>query len=308
MKTLKIITITLFFLLTCTTTQAQFWKKLQKKAEEKIEREAERRAQRRVDKKIDKTFDTAEDKIDSKTKKKKKRKEKNSNSENTSEEQLEQKQANDMLNGMLGDMMSGKEVKTKDSYTFNVTATMQVTDHTKKNGETMQMIQSYGKNALMSELENPKNTIINDLENEAAIMIDPSDNTAKVMSLSFMKKMMKQEPTDESDTAEMTKTGETKTINGYTCHQYIITDEDLKVDAWFAPEVNFDYNDYLSGLNKMFGNKKSNATSLLNEGQGYVMEMTMFNKGEKQTEMKITELSEIPTTINMSDYTIQKMF
>ena len=58
----------------------------------------------------------------------------------------------------------------------------------------------------------------------------------------------------------------------------------------------------------MFGNKKSNAASLLNKGQGYVMQMTMYNKGKKESEMKITDLSEKPITITMSDYTIQKMF
>lgn len=313
-KTIKTITLSFLFLLVCNTTQAQFWKKLQKKAEEKIEREAERRAQKRVDKKIDKTFDEAEEELDGKKKKRKNRRRKkkksksrsdsSSNSENTNEEQESQ----DMLNGIFGDMMSGKEVKTKPSYTFNIKATMQVTDYTKRKEKTMQMIQSYGKNAIMSELESPKNIIINDFENEAAIMIEPSKKTARVMSLSFMKKMNKQEPLEENDIAKMTKTGKTKTINGYTCHQYIITDKDIKVDAWFAPEVNFDYQDYLSGMNKMFGNKKSNTTSLLNRGQGYVMEMTAFEKEKKVSEMKIIALSEVPVTINMSDYTIQKMF
>lgn len=311
-KTIKTISLSFLFLLICNTTQAQFWKKLQKKAEEKVEREAERRAQKRVDKKIDKTFDEAEEELDGKKKKKRRKKKKksksksdsDSNSESTNEEQKSQ----DIMSGIFGDMMSGKEVKTKSSYTFNIKATMQVTDYTKRKEETMQMIQSYGKNAIMSELESPKNIIINDFENEAVIMIEPSKKTARIMSLSFLKKMNKQEPLEENETAKMTKTGKTKTMNGYICHQYIITDKNIKVDAWFAPEVNFDYQDYLSGFSKMFGNKKSNTTSLLNKGQGYVMEMTAFEKGKKVSEMKITELSETPTTIKLSDYTIQKMF
>jgi hypothetical protein len=79
MKTLKTIFCTLIFLITTTTTQAQFFKKLQKKAEEKIAREAERRAQRRVDKKIDKVYDEAEDKIDGKGNPKKNKQTKNVN-------------------------------------------------------------------------------------------------------------------------------------------------------------------------------------------------------------------------------------
>jgi hypothetical protein len=280
------------------SSQAQFWKKLKKKAEEKVEREAERRAQKRVDKKIDKTFDDAEKELDGKNKTEK------SDNGNTTDEQ----KSNKMIDGMLSDMMNGKDVKTESSYTFNITATMQVTDFSKSKEETMQMIQGYGKKAIFTEVENPKNLIINDFKNEAAIIINQSKKTAQVMSLSFMKKMMKESPEEENDNVKMTKTGLTKTINGYLCHQYIITDKDMKIDAWFAPEVDFDYQDYLSGFNKMFGQKKSNTSSLLYQGQGYVMAMAAFENDKKVSEMKITALSKIPKTIKMSDYKVQNMF
>ncbi len=78
------------------------------------------------------------------------------------------------------------------------------------------------------------------------------------MSMAWMKKMLGQDANndEEPNSAKLNKTGATKTLNGYTCYQYIITDEDIKIDAWFAPGVNFNYQDYLSGMNKMFGAKK----------------------------------------------------
>lgn len=301
MKTKQIIlSIVLIFSLTF-SAHAQFWKKIIDKAENKIEREAENRTQRRIDKKIDEAFDKTEEKIDNTGNQKK------SNSENKEINSQNEINSEEMMEAILGD---NEEAKTENSYTFHVTATMQVTNFSKSKQEISTMEQSYGKEAIMSALEEPKNWIINDLKNQTAIIIDPTQNTARIMSMAWMKKMMEQTPTQEetNDKVNFYKTGATKKLNGYTCYQYIIEDEDTKVDAWFAPDVKFNYQDYLSGFNKMFGNKKNNTVSLLNKGNGYMMEMTTFQKGKKQSHVLITSLSETPKTIKLSDYKIEKMF
>ena len=309
--TLKSFLLTLVLVFYVQSTQAQFFKKLKERAKQKIEQEAERRAQRRVDRKIDKTFDKTEDVLDGKpiSKNKKKNNSDTSDSSNSQEQTTQESSSQNAMNDMLGGMLGGnKNVKTKSSYSFAVTATMEVVNYSKRKSQQTSMKQSYGKGAILAEMTEQNMKMITDFDNEAAIMIQ--DKTARVMSLSFMKKMMHQktDKSDENNTAKMEKTGKTKMLNGYACYQYIITDEDTKVDAWFAPDVNFSYQDYLSGLNKMFGNKKANAVSLLNSGKGYVMEMTMFQKGKKLTEMKVIKLEEKPITINLSEYTIEKMF
>ncbi len=300
----KIVTMLFLLLLISTNTEAQFLRNIQR-TNQKIAKEAHRRAQRRAHQKaqqkaeqkinneIDKAFDKVENEID------------REKSDNTNEAEQDSQQ---VINGMLSDIMSGKEITTKNTYTFNIKATIQIIDYTKRNKEPIQILQSYGKNVIMIEIENPKNTIISDFDNEAAIMFDSKSKTAKVMSLSFMKRMSNKNNTSQKDTAKMVKTGKSKKINGYSCYQYIITDQDSKIDAWLAPNVKFDYQDYLSGINKMFGNKKSNTASLLNNGKGYVMKMTMFDNGKKQSEMKVVRLSETPITIKMSNYIIEKMF
>ncbi len=301
MKTRQIFLLTMCAVVFSVNSHAQFWKKMIDKAEDKIEREAERRAERRVNKKIDKVFDKTEEKIDEV-----------GNGNNSSSEDKTGDGGNSDMEGMMGDILSAnKDVKTESSYTFQVTATMLVTNYSTNETREITIKQSYGKKAIMSELQEPKSLIINDFDNEAAIMIDPEAKTAQILSMAWMKKMMGQgTATDESesDTAKVEKTGNTKTILGYTCYQYIITDKDVKIDAWFAPDVNFDYQDYLSGMNKMLGNKKTNTASLLNQGQGYVMEMIIFEKEKRTSEMFIRDISEKPITINLSDYTIQKMF
>jgi len=96
-------------------------------------------------------------------------------------------------------------------------------------------------------------------------------------------------------------------LNGYTCHQYIIKADGATINAWFAPDVNFNYQDYLKGFAKMFAGKKTNPGTLLNQGFGYVMQMEATDeKGELST-MKVTAISEEEKIINMSNYSIQKL-
>ena len=72
----------------------------------------------------------------------------------------------------------------------------------------------------------------------------------------------------------MIKTGKSKIINGFACYEYILTDEDSETRAWFAPNVPFYYQEYLSSFSKNLGKGNSN----ISIEQGYVMEMTSFNK------------------------------
>ena len=118
------------------------------------------------------------------------------------------------------------------------------------------MTQSYGKQGIMTQNPEQAGQIIIDFENEAAIMVDEKNKTAQVMSLAWMKKMTGTaaggDDADEGDFS-MNKTGKTRTIHGYKCYEYIMTYDGEKSIAWFAPNVEFSYGDYLSGFTKMFG-------------------------------------------------------
>jgi len=163
---------------------------------------------------------------------------------------------------------------------------------------------------MMSEMDDKQKMLfLTDFNNDIAIMISPSEKTATIMSMAMMRKFIGNvNDTEENSTAKMVKTGASKTINGYKCYQYIITDKNAKIDAWFAPDVDFDFQKHLGGFAKMFGKNKNNTSSLLNKGQGYVMEFTYFEKGEKKSEMKVTNFTKKPRTITMNDYSIQTMF
>lgn len=65
MKNQIVTFLSLLFLLTSATTNAQLLEKLTKKAEKKVEKEAEKRAEKRINKGIDNVFDKTEEELDS---------------------------------------------------------------------------------------------------------------------------------------------------------------------------------------------------------------------------------------------------
>ncbi len=278
---------------------AQFLKKLGDRVEERVKETAaqkvENKAAEKTDKALDKIFN-----IGSGIGSDGQRGDQQQDGESGEEQEFD---VEGMMNGILG---GGKEVKFENSYSFGITSTMEVTDFSNPD-QTQRMKQSFGKNVILTVISQGGSTILHDFNHESAIIIDESQKTAQVMSLSWMKKMMGGEVPEGDDTQrpQVSKTGKTRSIHGYTCYEYLIETETEKINAWFAPNVPFSYQDYLGGFTKMMGQSMNK----LPEDQGYVMEMKMYDKAGKETyQMKVVELSEQGTSLNLSDYKVQKLF
>lgn len=278
---------------------AQLFKKLQDKAQQSMERALERKTDEKIDQTTEATVDTIFEtpkKIKNKSKKKKSRTQKGNQTE------------------FPGNIFNENDdaIKYEPKYVFPVTATIEVEDLT-SNLQKTTMKQGYGKEALLTEMEKNGDPFIIDMKNESAIMLDISSGTAQVMSLEWMGKMMGNQDISSQEASDVVpsvkKTGKTKMMNGYICHEYNITYEGGRINAWYAPDVKFDYQDYLRGMSKLFSKKKDeNPMQLLNTDYGYVMEMTFFNKqSKKQNSMKVVALEEKVRMINMSLYNIQKL-
>ena len=278
---------------------AQLFKKLQDKAQQSMERALERKTDEKIDQTTEATVDTIFEtpkKIKNKSKKKKSTTQKGNQTE------------------FPGNIFNENDdaIKYEPKYVFPVTATIEVEDLT-SNLQKTTMKQGYGKEALLTEMEKNGDPFIIDMKNESAIMLDISSGIAQVMSLEWMGKMMGNQDISSQEASDVVpsvkKTGKTKMMNGYTCHEYNITYDGGRINAWYAPDVKFDYQDYLRGMSKLFSKKKEeNPMQLLNTDYGYVMEMTFFNKqSKKQNWMKVVALEEKVRMINMSLYNIQKL-
>lgn len=286
----------------CNHTNAQFLKKLSQKAKETAERTIERKAEQKTEEATEKVMDSLFESKGNASKK-------NKNS-NTSEDYSNDNEENTNDTSLLENIVSSSNASYEPQYIFPVTATIEVED-VSANAKKTTMKQGYGKQSLITEMESGNNPIIVDMKNQTAVMLDIKAGTAQVMSLKWMEKMMGSKTIEEtsSNQPKVVKTGKSKQMNGYNCYEYNIFYEEGKINAWFAPDVTFDYQDYLRGMAKMFSKKaEENPSQLLNTKYGYVMEMTAYTKeNKKQSSMKVIELNEKVRMITMKNFKIQKL-
>jgi len=211
------------------------------------------------------------------------------------------------MGGMMEDMMNGKEVEYRNSYTFAFMATIEVENFTEEHN-LITMKQGYGKGSIYTEMDQPGANMIHDFDKESVVIIDHKNRTAQAMSLAWMQKMIEKIAKDnsgEDDQAELKKTGRTQKMNGYTCHEYHINYTDGKMIVWYAPGVKFDYSDYMGTFSKGLGRDMGNIPT----DQGYIMSMEAFEaSGAKSFRMEVIELSESPRTIDLSAYNVTKLF
>ncbi len=296
-----------------TSAQAQFLKTLGEKVGETVKE----KVSEKTDKKAGETTEDAMDGIFGARKKRKAKKEKEEAEllEAAKKEDGEQPAENSEspvkeeevsgLEGILGGLNLGNMQSSTDysnaAYSFNFTAKIEVETYNKEEKEVHNMVQSYGRGCMHAEM-NGTNMLF-DYNNQDMITLDNDNKTASVMSMKWLTSMGSSEEEDED--VSFSKTGKTKAINGYLCHEYLITSEDSKTEAWFAPSVPFSYENHMSSFAKMFGKKSTEVMA----DQGYVMELTAYDKKDvKSSHMIVLEISEFKFDVNLADYTVKSMF
>lgn len=127
-----------------------------------------------------------------------------------------------------------------------------------------------------------------------SLINDNGDKSGTVMKIDLQKQIDK-----HSDTAnvKVTKTGKTKTILGYTCEEYIMTDKDGNTtESWMTTALPFD-------MKKMMAGNRG-GPNYGDYGNGFMMEMTMTEKNGEKTTWKVLEVNLTSTKkILTADYT-----
>ena len=166
--------------------------------------------------------------------------------------------------------------------------------------------QSYGKESLLTSTSGHE--IIFDFLTEDVLMMDSANKTVQVMSMKWFTKKANEITTEKADDSEnnnvtFERTGRSKIMNGYACHEYLITHDDGKTIAWLAPNVPFGYTNYVKSFAKSFG---KNAPQI-NSNDGYIMEMTTFDKKDKKTMyLLVTNISKKTRTISLNNYSVTR--
>lgn len=205
-------------------------------------------------------------------------------------------------NGMGGIDLAGIMGQTKDfqapgkySFDFQVTMEMQM-----DKGKSMTQVWKYNIEESYFGMEMSDMLIIYNLDSDVMVTLNPKDKTYTAMSTSMMGMFGNTaDAADDTTIPELRKTNETKTILGYKATKYVMEDESLKGEFWMAPDVEFDQ----AAFAKSLGSYSKNQMTLPDKMQGFMMEMTSFDKkGKVASTMKVVQLGEIEQVIDMSGY------
>jgi|GEM_PF-6257559 len=217
---------------------------------------------------------------------------------------------------MMGSMMNAE---TRSVYKFPVTLNMRITDH--ENGKkdvtdikyhvnaTEQTFAFMGKDEKMGS--DKAVMIVYDAKNSAMVMVDEKEksfmamNTKALEGMDFEKMMQQHSGKTTTKDIKCTKSGKSKTIQGYTSQEHVCIDEEKKsrAEVWVTDKLPVNISKaakgtpwamYVNGLDGM---------------NGMMMQGKFYENGKLEAEMEVTEVNtKSDYNITMSKYKKMDMF
>lgn len=281
-------------------TEAQFLKKLNEKVNNAVERKVEQKVEQKAEKTTDKVMDEVlEGNPD-------KKKISSTTTERSSDEDAQTylKMAQEMQAGMLN-------VTYEKSYTFNlkVVSKFEATEGRKK--EKHEMTQFYADQSMMMiSSQEPQMKIITDFKNESSVVLNDTDKSGTAMSLSFMKQIGKQgqkyvQDNEDNVPISFKKTGNSKTIAGYLCEEYIGEDTTTTVRMWCSKNADFGAERFATEWGKLLG--YSSFPSDWNPYGAMLRFESTDKKSKDMTTMEIKSVEKTTTVVQTSSYKFLKM-
>jgi len=299
--------ITALLFLSAQPAKAQLLKKIQDKVNKKIENRIDQEADEQIDKTLDQVFEG------------------DSTSEQTNDDSSDLSDQQRMSNIMKGLGMSGEPVPIADSYHFQSKIQMHIESYDDKgklesDGEFITWVSPSMKNFAYEFVSgniarDGKGLIIMDVENNAMIILSEEDSKKTGIVYGFNPDAFSSwsdsladyddyEPANVNLNPYLEKTGQTKTISGYSCDEYHYNnpEEDTEANFWLSKEADFSTKDMISSIFK---------TASYSNGMpwGFIMESESWNKNTKERNlMKVTEINKNANTrFNLSDYQITNL-
>ncbi len=297
------------FLFACSTisTQAQIAEKTEEKAKQKTEQ--------RIDQKIDNGIDSGLDAIEGLFSKKKKKK---GLVEESKAEGATESNTSDEISASTSpmSMMGGADVQVQDEYTFDhrFVILMEEFDKKGKLQESNEMtFLSKEESSVMGILMNQEgiNTeMIYDLDSYeiVTLMNTGGQKIGTTMSIdkSQVESLMTQEDSDSPDMDKMPtfkKTGNTKTISGYSCDEYVVENlengDGSSMTYWITNELEIDW---IKSMANMSGMNKQMPDMYAGTGypeDGSVIQMIVTEKNGERMEMTVKK-AEVDQNITIS--------
>lgn len=219
---------------------------------------------------------------------------------------------------MMGNMMNAE---TRPVYKFPISMNLRITDYEKDKKDDVTDIKYHINSseqtfAFIGKDEqrgaNKKVMIIYDAKNSAMVMLDEKEQSYMAMNTKAFEgmdfeKMMKDHNGGKGSTPDIkcSKTGKTKTIQGYPCEEHVCVDKEKqsKAEVWVTDKVPVNiakaskgtpFALYFSGLDDM---------------KGMMMHGKFYEKNHLVAEMEVTTVdTKSDYSINLSKYKKSDMF
>ncbi|NBG65297.1 DUF4412 domain-containing protein [Acidiluteibacter ferrifornacis] len=225
---------------------------------------------------------------------------------------------NEMTEAQLKSMMSSMmgDVKYKDTYVFSksiVYSTSEVTTSgAKKNTGKMEMLfsengEEFGV-VLQEENGKPvkeKMTMLMDVKGEAMItLMEDKSGERSGVAMKMPKdgvNMMGME-TSENENGSITKTSQTKVIQGYTCTKYVGKSSDSSSEFWVANDLKMNFSD---AFQQLF---KTKDTGFNDMPEGTIMEATSIDEDGNKSMLEVVEVNPNKSTkFSPKEYNVMSM-
>lgn len=225
------------------------------------------------------------------------------------ENKYENENAANKQKGMdwMANAMNGK---TESEYSFPLSLTMHMTSY--KNGEKdkesdMKYYLNVSEKYFGMKMENEKKKkdemfIIYDYDNNSSIMLNENDKTGMAVNINAFMSAEAQanrgkNTGDGKYKNDCNKSGKTKTIEGYSCEEWVCIDEDRnrRSEIWIAGKLPID-------ISQSFM-RSPYAYAGANKMAGMMMEGSFFKNDQIESKMEVTELNQSANyNVKMSDY------
>lgn len=168
---------------------------------------------------------------------------------------------------------------------------------------SQQITQFYGDRAMMTKVEGIATRTIFDFDNRSSLVLNDDNKSGVALSMDFLTGMLQEEIAESLDDtpASFRRTGNTKQILGYVCHEYVGEDDEAEFVGWFTDALgSLQLPDKVGSLSGTTDIMKG----MTQDEKGMPLEMTTKtkDKGEIST-MRVLGVRKIPLSVLTSDYT-----
>ncbi len=276
-------------------SQAQILKRTLNKLGQRV---VEKKVEKEVDKKIDEVADSIVRAMDG---------EEPMTAEERKEADENRRRAGQLIGGMMGGINS---YELPPSYDFEYRIMMEMED---EKGRITSMTTYLTDGSIIGyetgEADSKKGEdafVVMDFDKEYMATFTKEKDQNVAMSIPIPMDMISSmaaseiEKQQESDDYSIQKTGNTKTINGYKCTEYITEDDEYIQHIWLTKEVDVNTGFYAL-LSKMVDKKQQVANPMVNEGYPILIEM-IKKKNDKKSYVRTKEIKEGSFPFQASEY------